>query len=439
MLEQLQPFFAQHLVIGNLAGDVWNETAARAVRAARLASRPLGRRRAGGRGGSLVHSCTPCAGHIRSMLAVAPRLLQFAASACASAASLARSVSYAPGKAPHDLRLITDSAEPAILLTSSTGWPVALTQLHDRAQRRSTLGATQTPEASPARCVLRDVLKVYDSPIEANPGGVAGIDRLTRDSAGRIEPDTPAAVARELSAAPRMIMPPVSTFSGIHVPHELRHILVAPAQHDVLGRAGLHDPAALQDRDAIAEPQRLVQVVADEQDGLLDPLLQRQQFILQLAADQRIERRERLVHQQNVRVGGKGARQPDALLHAAGQFADIAVRPLRKARPAPVSHRRCGARCAAGSPRSSRPKPTFSRTRAPRQQSELLEHHGDALAPHAAQLRARRRWRRRWPLAVAIQHAPAGHRVQAVGGAQQRGLAGARQAHQHGDLAARDA
>ena len=44
VLEQLQPLAPQHLVIGNLAGDVGDKAALRAVRAARLASRPLGRR-----------------------------------------------------------------------------------------------------------------------------------------------------------------------------------------------------------------------------------------------------------------------------------------------------------------------------------------------------------------------------------------------------------
>jgi hypothetical protein len=37
------------------------------------------------------------------------------------------------------------------------------------------------------------------------------------------------------------------------------------------GRAGLHDPPLLHDRDGVAELQRLVEVVADEDDGLLQP------------------------------------------------------------------------------------------------------------------------------------------------------------------------
>jgi hypothetical protein len=41
--------------------------------------------------------------------------------------------------------------------------------------------------------------------------------------------------------------------------------------------------------------------------------LQIEQFVLQLLADQRIERREGLVHQENLCVCGEGARQPNPL------------------------------------------------------------------------------------------------------------------------------
>ena len=58
--------------------------------------------------------------------------------------------------------------------------------------------------------------------------------------------------------------------------------------------------------------------------------LQLQQLVLQLGADQRIERRERLVHQQDRRLGGEGARQADALLHAARKLMRVFLRPLRR-------------------------------------------------------------------------------------------------------------
>src|ERR1700734_886568 len=63
--------------------------------------------------------------------------------------------------------------------------------------------------------------------------------------------------------------------------HELGDVIVGRMLHDVLRAAGLYDAAAFQDRDLIAELQRLIQVVTDEQDGSLYPRLQRQQLVLQ--------------------------------------------------------------------------------------------------------------------------------------------------------------
>ena len=87
-----------------------------------------------------------------------------------------------------------------------------------------------------------------------------------------------------------------------------------------------------------------------------------EELVLQLVADQRIERRERLVHEQDVGVGGEGAGEADALLHAAGQLVAEFARPIATGRPWRASRRRFGAISAFGMPRSSSPKPTFSRT-----------------------------------------------------------------------------
>ena len=48
-----------------------------------------------------------------------------------------------------------------------------------------------------------------------------------------------------------------------------RDIVVGRAEHDVLRRAELDDAAALHDGDVVADLQRLVEIVADEDDGLL--------------------------------------------------------------------------------------------------------------------------------------------------------------------------
>ena len=102
-----------------------------------------------------------------------------------------------------------------------------------------------------------------------------------------------------------------------------------------------------------------------------------QQFVLQFVADQRIERRERLVHQQDVGVGCEGAREAHSLLHAARQFMAELARPLRQADHGelvgddPVDLR-------LWRPAKLEPEGDVLLHRAPRQQRELLEHHGDA-------------------------------------------------------------
>ena len=55
------------------------------------------------------------------------------------------------------------------------------------------------------------------------------------------------------------------------------HVVVRGAQHDLFRLAVLDDPAVLHDRDAGADLQRLVEVVADEHDGLVQLPLQHQQ------------------------------------------------------------------------------------------------------------------------------------------------------------------
>ena len=60
--------------------------------------------------------------------------------------------------------------------------------------------------------------------------------------------------------------------------------------------------------------------MGDEDDGLLQHALQAHEFGLHLAADQRIERRERLVEKPDFRLDRERARNADALLLAAGKF-----------------------------------------------------------------------------------------------------------------------
>ena len=63
----------------------------------------------------------------------------------------------------------------------------------------------------------------------------------------------------------------------------------------------------------------------------MELVLDRHQLVLHLAADERIERAEGFVHEQDVGVGRQCAGQPYPLLHAAAELAGIA--PLVAAEP----------------------------------------------------------------------------------------------------------
>ena len=73
------------------------------------------------------------------------------------------------------------------------------------------------------------------------------------------------------------------------------------------------------DQDAVAEQDRFLDVVGDQQRGAAEVLPQPRQFERQFLARQRIERAERLVEQQQARVGQHRAAEGGALLHAARQ------------------------------------------------------------------------------------------------------------------------
>ena len=79
--------------------------------------------------------------------------------------------------------------------------------------------------------------------------------------------------------------------------------------------------------DAIREAQGFCRVMGDEQGGDAALVRQRQKVILQVAADSRIQRTERLVHQQDVWLCHQGPGQADPLLHAPGKLVGIVLPP----------------------------------------------------------------------------------------------------------------
>ena len=198
-----------------------------------------------------------------------------------------------------------------------------------------------------------------------------------------VEPDPAVAGGFEVAAVAHDV-PGGQHRQRVHIGDEVAHIVVGGPEHDVLRRAGLDDAPALHDGDVVADLQRLFEVVADEDDRLLQRRLKLQELVLQLGADQRIERRERLVHQKDRRFGGEGARQADALLHAARQLMRVFLRPLVEADQLqlPVDPLLAlGVRHAG----KFQPEADILLDRAPGQQRELLEHHGDLSLADAAQ------------------------------------------------------
>ena len=93
----------------------------------------------------------------------------------------------------------------------------------------------------------------------------------------------------------------------------------------LLRSGGGHEAAGFEQDDARSEKQRFADIVCDEDDGLAEAAGEGDEFALELGAGDGIERAEGLVHEQNGRIGGKSARDADALALAAGEFAGAAM------------------------------------------------------------------------------------------------------------------
>lgn len=216
----------------------------------------------------------------------------------------------------------------------------------------------------------------------------------------------------------------------VDVGDELRHVVVGRVGQDLLGGADLNDPTVPHHRDTVAEPHGLVQVVRDEDDRLAEFGLKLQELVLNLPADQRVQRRERLVHQQDLGSGRERAGQPDSLPHAAGKVVGQVVRPLRQAHHAQRVHGSLTS-LGLGQPGNLQRVPGVLQHRPMRHEREVLEHHADLLATQLAQ----RRRLERGQLDPIDPHASPGGLQQAVEHPDQGRLSGTGEAHDDEDLA----
>ena len=175
--------------------------------------------------------------------------------------------------------------------------------------------------------------------------------------------------------------------------HKIRDIIVRRMRNDFRRSPRLRDAPVFHHRDAVAHAQCFVQIVRDENCRLAHARRQLQKLVLQLAAYERVQSGKGFVHQQNVRVRRKRARQTDALLHAARQLrrATVAETFQRHLRDDSVRRLSSRARFFAAQLQSEGDVLAHG---AVRQQRHILKNHSDFRAAQFAQfLRAHFRHR----------------------------------------------
>ena len=89
---------------------------------------------------------------------------------------------------------------------------------------------------------------------------------------------------------------------------------------DLFRRADLDDPAVVEDGDAVGHRQGLALVMGDEDEGDAEIALQGLELDLHLLAQLEIERAQRLVEQQHLRLVDQRAGKRHALALAAGKL-----------------------------------------------------------------------------------------------------------------------
>ncbi len=184
----------------------------------------------------------------------------------------------------------------------------------------------------------------------------------------------------------------------------------------------------------VADAQRLVEIVGDEDDGLLQLVLDLHHLVLHLATDEGVEGREGLDHQQDVGVGGEGSGQAHTLLHAArelvGSVGGVGIEPDECKR-----FQRRLVTFGLGNALHLQPVADVVDHRPVREEREVLEDHAHLLPAEGLEL-----------CTIELLHVDAvdedlaiRHRVELVDGAQRGRLARPRKAHDDEDLAAVDA
>ena len=101
--------------------------------------------------------------------------------------------------------------------------------------------------------------------------------------------------------------------------------VVDRGRHDPLRRVDLADAAVEQDRQPVAEPDGLVQVVRDQHARGVGPDVEPLEVVEQLGAGRAVEGHERLVEEQQLRLQHEGTREAGPLRLAARELARRSV------------------------------------------------------------------------------------------------------------------
>ena len=100
--------------------------------------------------------------------------------------------------------------------------------------------------------------------------------------------------------------------------------------HDGRRGAGLEQPARVHDRDPVGQLEQQRQVVGDEQDREAERLLELHDLGQDVPLDHHVERGGRLVHDDDLGIGGQGHRDHHALPHAARQLVRVGPEPVTR-------------------------------------------------------------------------------------------------------------
>src|SRR5207253_9003282 len=107
--------------------------------------------------------------------------------------------------------------------------------------------------------------------------------------------------------------------------HELGNEVVGGMCEELRRRRVLHEMAQAHHRDAVAELDRLIDVVRHEDDRYALGALQPEELVLETLAHDRVDRREGLVHEHQRRLRRHRARDADTLALAARELRRIAA------------------------------------------------------------------------------------------------------------------